>query len=61
MVWIGADDYEDMLEMIETMAEELDPEFQLSLIQGKKEIEAGDGVSEDELDNIINARLKNAK
>ncbi len=60
MVWLGVEDYENLVDMIDTMAEQLDPEFQKSLQEGYKEIKEGDGVSEEELDSILNKKIEYA-
>jgi len=48
-ILLGVDEYENMLDMIETMAEDLDPEFQAILIEGKKDIEEGRGIPLEDL------------
>ena len=48
-VLMGYEEYEALVEMLDTMAEQLDPEFQASLIEGRKEIEAGRGIPLDDL------------
>ncbi len=49
VVMIGVDDYVDMLDAMDTMAEQLDSKFQKSLFEGKKDIEEGRGLSLGEL------------
>jgi prevent-host-death family protein len=48
VVLIGADDYEDMIDLMDTMSEELNPKFRKSLKKAREEYERGEvGTAED--------------
>lgn len=60
-VLIGYEDYESLMDMMDTMAEELSPEFQTALQQAHEEYLQGEVVSQTELNEIIKQKLENAK
>jgi prevent-host-death family protein len=48
VVLIGAEDYEDMIDLMDTMAEELSPKFRKALKKARQEYERGEvGTAED--------------
>jgi antitoxin YefM len=48
VVLIGAEDYEDMIDLMDTMAEELNPKFRKALQKARQEYERGEmGTAED--------------
>jgi len=61
VVMLGLEEYEDMLDLLDTMAEQLDPKFQKSLLKGRKEIEQGKGGSLADIKKILNQKLAYAK
>jgi PHD/YefM family antitoxin component YafN of YafNO toxin-antitoxin module len=42
VVIIGAEDYEDMVDLMDTMAEELNPKFRKTLKKARREYERGE-------------------
>lgn len=43
VVMLGIEEYEDIIDAMDTMAEQLDPEFQKSLAKGMRDFRAGRG------------------
>lgn len=61
VVMLGLEEYEDLLDMLDTMAEQLDSKFQKSLLKSRKEIEQGKGGSLADIKKILDQKLAHAK
>ncbi len=55
-VILGINAYEDLLDQLETMAEQLDPEFQKSLRQSMEEYRRGDVGTVEDIRRILRRR-----
>jgi len=60
-VLLGINEYEDLIDMLDTMAEELDPQFQADLQKSHNEYLRGDVGTEEDMDKILKAKMKYAK
>lgn len=56
-VLLGFNDYQKMIDMMDTMAEQLDPEFQKSLIQSHEEWVKNDVGTEEEMHSILKQKM----
>jgi len=58
VVILGVEDYEDMIDMLDTMAEQLDPKFQEDLKQSRKEYEKGEVGTIEDIRKILRRKEK---
>jgi len=55
---LGIDAYEDLLDQLDTMAEQIDPEFQKSLPQSMEEYRRGDVGTMEDIRRILRRKDK---
>ena len=55
---LGVEDYEDIIDMVDTMAEQLDPKFQKELKESRKEYEKGEVGTIEDIRKVLRRKEK---
>ena len=55
---LGVEDYEDIIDMVDTMAEQLDPKFQKGLKESRKEYEKGEVGTIEDIRKVLRRKEK---
>ena len=58
VIILGIEDYEDMIDILDTMAEQLDPKFQEDLKQSRKEYEKKEVGTIEDIRKILRRKEK---